>query len=46
VDQPLLSELAPQMILILVYFGFRHPFVGSLMDDGAMNIVVRDWIES
>jgi pimeloyl-ACP methyl ester carboxylesterase len=26
------------------YIGFRQPFVGSLIDDGAMNIVVRDWI--
>jgi hypothetical protein len=28
------------------YIGFRNPFAGSLIDDGAMNIVVRDWIES
>jgi len=28
------------------YIGFRQPFEGSLIDDGAMNIVVRDWIES
>jgi hypothetical protein len=26
--------------------GFRKPFTGSLVDDGAMNIVVRDWIKS
>jgi hypothetical protein len=28
------------------YIGFRQPFEGSLIDDGAMNIVVRNWIES
>ncbi len=28
------------------YIGFRQPFTGSLIDDGAMNIVVRDWIKS
>jgi hypothetical protein len=28
------------------YIGFRHPLTGSLIDDGAMNIVVRDWIKS
>jgi hypothetical protein len=28
------------------YIAFRNPFAGSLIDDGAMNIVVRDWIES
>lgn len=27
------------------YIGFRQPIVGSLIDDGAMNIVVRDWIK-
>jgi hypothetical protein len=26
------------------YIGFRYPFVGSLIDDGAMNIVVKDWM--
>lgn len=26
--------------------GFRHPLSGSLIDDGAMNIVVRGWIKS
>jgi hypothetical protein len=28
------------------YIGFRQPFEGSLIDDGAMNIVVRNWVES
>jgi esterase/lipase superfamily enzyme len=28
------------------YIGFRQPLSGSLIDDGAMNIVVRDWIKS
>jgi hypothetical protein len=28
------------------YIGFRQPFEDSLIDDGAMNIVVRDWIKS
>ena len=28
------------------YIGFRNPFAGSFSDDGAMNIVVRDWIKS
>jgi hypothetical protein len=28
------------------YIGFRQPFVGSLIDDGAMNILIRDWIKS
>jgi hypothetical protein len=28
------------------YIGFRDPASGSLSDDGAMNIVVRDWIKS
>jgi hypothetical protein len=25
------------------YIGFRQPFSGSLIDDGAINIVARDW---
>jgi hypothetical protein len=25
------------------YIGFRQPSAGSLIDDGAMNVVVRDW---
>jgi len=28
------------------YIGFRQPFSNSLINDGAMNIVVRDWIKS
>ena len=28
------------------YIGFRNHDEGSLRDDGAMNIVVRDWIKS
>ena len=28
------------------YIGFREPFSNSLLDDGAINIVVRDWINS
>ena len=28
------------------YIGFRQPFAGSLIDDGAMNVVARDWIKS
>lgn len=28
------------------YIGFREPFSNSLLDDGAMDIVVRDWINS
>jgi hypothetical protein len=28
------------------YIGFRQPFSGTLIDDGAMDIVVRDWIKS
>jgi hypothetical protein len=27
------------------YMGFRQPFLPSLIDDGAIDIVVRDWIE-
>jgi len=25
---------------------FRNPFAGSLSDDDAMNVIVRDWIRS
>jgi Alpha/beta hydrolase of unknown function (DUF900) len=28
------------------YIGFRQPFSNSLIDDGAMNMVVNDWIKS
>jgi hypothetical protein len=28
------------------YIGFRDALTGSLIDDGAMNVVVRDWIKS
>jgi hypothetical protein len=28
------------------YIGFRYPFAGSLMNDGAMNVVIKDWINS
>jgi hypothetical protein len=28
------------------YIGFREPFSNSLLDDGAIDIVVRDWINS
>jgi hypothetical protein len=25
------------------YIGFRQPFSNLLLDDGAINVVVRDW---
>ena len=28
------------------YIGFRQPFSNSLLDDGAIDIVVRDWVNS
>ena len=28
------------------YIGFRNPFTGSLIDDGAMNVGVRGWMKS
>ena len=27
------------------YIGFREPFFPSLIDDGAMDVLVRDWIK-
>jgi hypothetical protein len=33
-------------IIIVDILVLGNPFAGSLIDDGAMNIVVRDWIES
>ncbi|MPZ08567.1 MAG: hypothetical protein GEU26_19525 [Nitrososphaeraceae archaeon] len=28
------------------YIGFRNPFSNSIIDDGGMNVVVRDWIRN
>lgn len=27
------------------YIGFRQPFLSSLLDDGSMNVVIKDWMQ-